>query len=342
MRNQVITGSADVNIIKNDKIGLNFKGEAGSSMLRDVEPPETSDDSATVFFEKNDYFAEGFISLDLKEQNLNVSLGYRDVGPDFFSIGAQSKRVDFERSRAFFNRIGNARSVRATSLFDLGRDRGIYTYELSDVLMPYDIRLSNAMPYGKATPNRRGVLAEVSYKKEGGWVDGGLEFAQLSEIRGQGTEELKSFTLLRVKGNAHFNKLMDSEKALVLTLGAQLEQTSRGGQPIEQVDLSSNLLETGLQIELFENFDLLLGAKVLASSGSDYVPDIVLFNEVRDFPGRLEVDDTETLLAGGIRYRFKEGVYLTIQWNQFSFARATNAANDFRIDQAFVLYNMNF
>ena len=335
IRNPVQTLSADIKILDEEKYALNLVGEIGQSSIREVT-------DSVVVFEKDDTFGEGMLSLDLKPQNVKVSLGFRNVGPDFFSIGAQSKRVDFERSKTDFNRIGNERLVRNPTIYDLNRDRNIYTFALSDVLMPYDMRLSNTMPYGKATPNRRGFIGEVNYGKEDGFLNAGFEFAQMSEIRGQGTFELKSFTLLRLKGEAHFEQLLESEKALVLTLGAQVEQTRRGGQPIEQVDLNSNLIETGLQVELFENFDLLLGAKLLTSSGSDYNPDIVRFNVVRDFPGRVEVDDNETLLGAGIRYRFSDGIYLSIQWNQFSFARATNPNNDYRIDQAFVLYNMNF
>ena len=94
------------------------------------------------------------------------------------------------------------------------------------------------------------------------------------------------------------NKWMDAENDIVLTLGLQHEQSSRGGEALEQVDLSSNLLEVGVQLELFENFDLLFGTKNLSSNGSDYIPDIVIFNFVRDFPPRTEVSDTESLLGG--------------------------------------------
>ena len=243
---------------KKRKFDLKFKGEIGQSSIRELS-------DSVLTFDKDDTFGEGFLELKLKPQNLKFSLGFRDVGPDFFSMGAQSKRVDFEQSKTFYNRIGNDRLTRQTSIFDLNRDRNLYTFELSDVLMTYDPRFSNAMPYGKATPNRRGILANVAYGKKDGLLNAGLEFAQLSEIRGQGTFELKSFTLLRVHGKANLDQLMNREKALVLTLGAKMEQTRRGGSPLEEVNLNSMLVDAGLQFELFESFDLLLGRKITLS-----------------------------------------------------------------------------
>jgi hypothetical protein len=339
MRNEVLTLSAGINILKGDNLNLAFEGEMGQSSIREVSVEE---DPADDLFDKEDTFAEGKLALELPEQNLTVKVGFRDVGPDFFSMGAQSKRVDFTRNRVFYNRIGNERFIRQTTLYDINRDRGIYTYQLSDVLMAYDPRFSNTLPYGTATPNRRGIFAELSYGTKDSTLELGADFMQMSEIRGQGTFELKSFTLARVWGDFHLHQLINRNEAITLTLGYQYEQTSRGGNEIEQVDLTSGLLETGLQLEIFENFDLLAGAKYMTSSGSDYIPQIVSYNEVRDFPPRYVVDDTESMLAAGFRYRFKEGVYLSAQWERFSFERATDASNAYQIDQIFILYNMNF
>ena len=100
-------------------------------------------------------------------------------------------------------------------------------------------------------------------------------------------------------------------------MGYQFENTNRGGIEVDQVDLTSNLIEGGLELELFDDFELLFGAKTLISKGNDYLPRIDQFDQVVDFPERFEVDDTELLLAGGIKYTFKEGIYLTLQYQSF-------------------------
>jgi hypothetical protein len=101
-------------------------------------------------------------------------------------------------------------------------------------------------------------------------------------------------------------------------------------------------LDVGLEAELFLRFDLLLGAKIMNASGREYIPRIDEYNVVTDFPEPYVVDDQEMLLGGGFRYRFKEGVYLTLQYQQFSFDRAIDPANNYDIRQVFVLYNMDF
>ena len=181
--------------------------------------------------------------MQLKKSKLGFSATYLDVGPDFFSIGAQSKRVDFNRQMSFYDRIGNDRRLRMPTLFDLGRDRALYTFQLSDQLMAYDPRYANVMPYGQATPNRTGIQIGVNYGDNESPLEAEATVSLLEEIRGSGTFELKSFTQIRLAADVHINRLADWKRTTVLTLGLQQEQTDRSGQDVEQVDLSSTLIE---------------------------------------------------------------------------------------------------
>ena len=92
------------------------------------------------------------------------------------------------------------------SLFDITRDRALYTFQLSDRLMAYDPRYSNTMPYGTATPNRRGVRFGIDYGEQNDKIEANLGGAFMKEIRGQGTFELKDFTLLRAAANFNIHK----------------------------------------------------------------------------------------------------------------------------------------
>jgi hypothetical protein len=108
------------------------------------------------------------------------------------------------------------------------------------------------------------------------------------------------------------------------------------------VDLASTLIEAGVTAEVYDRLDILLGATMRASSGRDYVPQIVNFNDVRDFPGAFITDDQEALLGAGLRYRFKDGVYFTVQAQRFSYRNDATPDNDYRIGQVFALYSMSF
>jgi hypothetical protein len=337
IRNTVYSINFDIDVINDSDIGLSLQGETGNSSLSFKEDTLTDYSSEGLF----DFF-EINATLDLKKQGLSLTLGYQDIGPDFFSIAAQSRRIDFEREKTFFNRLGVDRTLRMPSLFDMGRDRALYTYQLSDRLMPYDPRYSNTRPYGQATANRRGVKVGVQFKDKKEIIDLDVTAYLLSEIRGQGTTELKDFQLIRAKSDFYLDRLIGWKNQLKLSLGVQYEQTSRDGLDVEQVDLSSTLIDAGLTAELFPRFDLLLGAKILSAEGNEYIPRISEFNQVEDFPAPYIVDDTETLLGAGIRYRFKEGVYITCQYQRFSYERATDTSDAYDLDQLFVLYSMDF
>ncbi len=335
LRNSVYTLDFGLTLFDKDALGLRIMGETGQSNL------EFKKDSLSEFKEDDTFLEIGAV-LSLKEQRLSLSAAFVDVGPDFFSSGAQSRRVDLNRAKTYYNRIGNQQMLRMPTIFDLARDRALYTFQLSDRLMSYDPRYSNTQPYGKATPNRRGLRLGLDFMPENGALEASVDVSLLKELRGQGTKELKDFRLIRAMANLNVHKLADWEKALRLTLGFQNEQTTRGGLPVEEVDLSSNLVEAGVEAELFSRFDLLLGARLLSASGNEYIPLIEEFNDVKDFPAPYIADDAESLLGAGLRYRFNEGVYITLQYQSFDFSRKTDPGNDYQLNQFFVLYNMNF
>jgi len=333
--NQVISVDFAVHVFENEQINVQVLGEAGSSKLDLREEEKTT-------FTEDDTFLEAGVAVDLKASKLRLSATYLDVGPDFFSIAAQSKRVAFNNNKTFYNRIGNQRRLRMPTLFDLGRDRALYNFQLSEDLMAYDPRYANVMPYGKATANRNGLQFGAVYGDETSMFDAELGVALLSEIRGQGTFELKDFRQIRLAANVHLDRILNWEKTTKITLGFQQEQTDRGGVEVEVVDLSSTLIEVGLEAELFNRFDLLLGAKMLSAEGRDYVPVIEAFNNIEDFPAPFVADDQETMIGAGLRYRFKDDVYLTLQYQQFSLERALDPTNDYDLRQVFAQYIMKF
>jgi hypothetical protein len=345
IRNTVWSVDFDVALVEKAKWGIHVEGEAGASAVRFLEAtllPGDTAETRVATFEKDGTFLDAGISFDYKPAALRVKASFIDIGPDFFSMGAQSRRIDLERNKSFYNRIGNDRDFRMPTIFDINRDRALYTYQLSDVLMPYDPRFSNVMPFGQATPNRRGFIIDVEHGDSESPIEASVRGAFLQEIRGQGTFELKDFRQIRAIANLNIHNMLDWRKNLRVTLGWQNEQTNRGGIEVEQIDFASNLLDVGLEAELFLRFDLLLGAKIMNASGREYIPRIDEYNVVTDFPEPYVVDDQEMLLGGGFRYRFKEGVYLTLQYQQFSFDRAIDPANNYDIRQVFVLYNMDF
>lgn len=335
IRNGVNSLGYNFSLYESPKMLLSFEGETGFSNLNVLE------DSVSVSKERGT-FLDAQLSLKLKKQNLSINAGFLDIGPDFFSIGAQSKRIDFNRRMTFFNRVGPQSARRDPALFDITRDRALYTFQLSDRLMDYDPRFANVMPYGQATANRRGLQLGADWMSQDGVFDLDVQAYLLSELRGQGTSELKDFQSVRANATVNFHKLAGWKNDYRLTLGSQFENTSRGGLPVEQIDFSSSLIEVGLEAEVYPRLHLLAGGQFLSATGNEYLPVVRSFNDVRDFEDAYIVDETETILGAGFKYNFKETTYLTVQYQSFNFANSLNADSDFSLNQIFVLYSMNF
>ncbi|MFK8057666.1 MAG: hypothetical protein AB8F78_16185 [Saprospiraceae bacterium] len=335
IRNGVNSLGYNFSLYETQALQLSLEGETGFSNLNVLE------DSVSVSTERST-FLEAQLSLKLKKHNLNVSAGFIDVGPDFFSIGAQSKRIDFNRSKSFFNRVGPQNARRDPALFDIGRDRALYTFQLSDRLMDYDPRLSNVMPYGQATANRRGLQFGADWTSKDEVLDFDVRASILSELRGQGTNELKDFQLVRANGTVNFHKLAGWKNEYRMTLGTQFENTKRGGIAVELIDFSSSLIEVGLEAEVYPKLHLLAGGQFLSASGNEYLPVVRSFNDVRDFENAYIIDETETLIGAGFKYNFKEDTFLTLQYQTFNYADALAGDSDYSLNQIFVLYSMNF
>ncbi len=335
IRNTVGTFNWDFRVYSTKDMSIHVLGETGLSSL------ESKNDTMTLrSFDGS--FVDAGLKVMLAPQKLVLFGSFVDVGPDYFSIAAQSRRIDLENERSYYDRLGLEQRRRPLSLFDVTRDRALYTFELSDRLMPYDPRFSNTMPYGLATPNRRGMRYGAEYGGSEDLVEARLDGALMTEIAGQGTTELKNFALVRAAANFNVHQFLEWDKSLRFTLGYQFESTQRGGVQVEQIDLKSNLVELGMDVMLFNNFEILFGAKFLTAKGNEYVPRIDEFNIVRDFPGPFIADDRNQLLAAGLKYTFKEGAYLTLQYHSFSSQQGQNNPNDYTLNQVFVIYNMLF
>lgn len=354
IRNTVWSVDGDVTLARRPGYTVRLVGEGGRSTVDlrqrfEYQPADSTlgvADSTQTFIDESDSFVEIGLAGELPAQGLRLSATFVDVGPDFYSSAAQSKRVDYTRALESYGRLGNDRARRAPALFDLTRDPGLYTFRVADALMAYDPRYSNVLPYGRATPNRRGVHLGAAWAPPAGPLardlSASLDVALLREIRGQGTTELKDFVRARAAADVPVGTLAGLPRPVGLTLGAQVETTSRGGTEIEAVDLTSLLVEAGVTAEVYDRLDVLLGATVRTSSGRDYVPEIENFNDIRDFPGPFVTDDGESLLGAGLRYRFHEDVYLTLQYQSFRYGRDAAPEADYRIGQVFALFRMLF
>lgn len=318
-------------------------GEGG---LSSIDYTDTSD---TKTVDVNGSFFDVGVGSTFMDSQLRTELGFRRVGQNFFSSGAQSKRVDYTQSVQVLPTVGENSYTRTIGLLDLITDDGIYNQAISYGLMDYNMIFNNVTPYGKATPNRQGVDIAITYDKADSSYDAKAEVQLLQDVAGQGSEKKKNYLLAQLSGSVNLDKIFQWKKSVSLTAGYQFASASRDEDRIyktskalvEAVDLHSHTIDLGTSIELINRIDLLLGTKILFYEGSDFKAQLNDFNETVKYTCET-YDGSQILSAAGLRYRFNDNISLTLQYDRFTYKDNLDEGNTYTINQAFLLFNILF
>ena len=334
--NSVNTVNWKYNYELNDKIDLGFKGEGGISYAE-----YRNDFSLSSPGKYDDTFIDAALMAELKDLGVDVSLGFKDVGPDFMSAGAQTKRIDFGGFPALYGQITHNQIGRPATYFDFLSFNTENNYKISETLMEYNMAYNNSNPYGVATPNRRGLYLNATRKDSIKFTESFFNFSLLNDIRGSGTFQKKTFMVAEAGTDVFINDFIGWDKWIKLDLGVRFENTSRGGEFYEEVDLTSMLIDAGLSLEFLENFDLLVGAKLWSVNGNEYYIIRNRYNTVTDFTA-VDYNFNENTYAAGLRYRFSNETSLSAQYQTFMLNDKSNNSVDYNINQFNILYNMFF
>lgn len=329
-RNNVSSISYSLNL-QNESFSYGFDGESGMSFMGHSLNPED---------DLSDYFAHIRTFLNFKKQKINLDLGYLNNGPDFRSFGAQSKRVNFDQTNNFYQRYTNDQTLRALSMYDLYNDPNLYRQGISVGVMNYNPSISNALPYGIASFNRQGVYLGASYTDQKNIIQADGKLNYLSEIRGQGTTELKSFALVQANGLLNLNKLWKGKKSWRTQLSLAYQSASRKGKnDFQVVDLNSTQINFGIEGELFENFFFMANLFMLSASGMDQLPIRDANDEIINY-SMYDILGTEYNTSFGLRFDFSEKVLLAAMYEMNS--NDFNVNTPYQYNQMSIIYIMKF
>lgn len=334
-RNPVITGLAAFNY-GTEKMKVDVRAEVGQSN----QFYEGSDEAPELM----GGFSDVAVNVLFRPLETYAKVTVRNVEADFRSPGAQSKRINFGAIPAAYQRITNEQVLRPFTLYDLLRETDLYNLQLSSNLQAFDPRYDNITPYGDATPNRSGFIVEAGRNDASERYQMAVRYAGFSELRGQGTLLTKQFTRIEAETRIHVNRfLSDYEKKIIVDAAYRNDQTSRDGEEgVRAVDLNSEVLNLGLEVEFARKLSAVFGFQDLQYGGFDYLPLRAEFDEIVFF-NEYEVDGSETMLALGLRYNFSDTDHLSVQWNRYN---STNAVAgiipNYTIDQLAFLYVMKF
>jgi hypothetical protein len=278
---------------------------------------------------ESDYFWNAGLKY-IRAESQYVTLNSMYTGPYFHSHGAQNVRLDYQSKSGIFPVITNDQISREMGLLDYLYNDIAYRKTFDNKIDISNPSFSSALPYGLATPNRTGLAVSA---KETLWEDRinlATDIFSLKEILGSGTEELKSFLKVSAMIDANYNKWQ-------LKSGFTFEQTNRDGLLYEQIDLTTFLVDFGIDFNITDNISIMYGGKLHMSDGNDLTP---LYNDQNQivYFNNYEVDDqSQTLNAIGINVDFSERSKLTISYNSFVQYHQTK----YTVNQFHVLYRLN-
>ncbi|MBP5725210.1 MAG: hypothetical protein J6X18_16755 [Bacteroidales bacterium] len=327
-------------------------GELGFSTINYVDTADTKTvNTKGNFFEVGlEYGLVGthpYLHHELPQLSARVS--FRRVNQNFFSAGAQSKRINYTSDVNVLPVVGTNSYNRTIALLDLLTDDAIYNQAISYGLMDYEMIFNNVTPYGKATPNRQGFDVALTYNAVDSTFDTDVEIQLLQDVAGQGSEKKKNYLLAQWKGNVYFDKIFGWNKSVSVTAGYQFASASRdedrvykmSKELVKPVDLHSHTIDLGASVEVLNRVDVLVGTKMLFYKGTDYKAILNGFNETVKYQCET-YDGSQMLTAAGLRYRFNDNISLTLQYDRFNLKDKNDDGNSYKINQAFLLFNILF
>ena len=168
----------------------------------------------------------------------------------------------------------------------------------------------------------------------------------MSEIAAENdtiTNNKRSFMALKAGAKLYVNQLIGFEKEISVQGGYRQEQTTRDGL---KVDLTSSLIDIGLDVEAVSDLHIMLGYKALTAKGTEYFLTRNEFNQVASevFPVNAEFDQTEGIVAMGLRYDFSNYASFSVQGQFIAFRndKASVAKHEYDMRQVYCNYTVKF
>jgi hypothetical protein len=342
--NKVYTSDFNLNLTESDQFKLSLLGEAGASSFQLQRKADSSDKRF------NDYFYDMGVKANYKPLDFNFGVNYRNVGFNFNSPMAQSRRMLAPGGIALntFPTMNDGSTQRSISTFDAYvQEKGMYNPGISTTLMNYYIQYDIVEPYGKATPNRKGFTFSADIKKPDELINASFDISLLSEITSEGdsvTSSLRKFTKMRGGFVFNLNKLMKFEKTIAINVGFKSESSNRSGT--NPVNLSNRLIDVGLDLEVLKSLHLLGGVKLFSVNGNEVTSGRNQVNQISAFTP-VTFDQKQNIIATGLRYDYDKAGYFSMHYHmvkvdQVNFDKHPNTNTNYSLNQLFFVFGLKF
>ena len=138
---------------------------------------------------------EFILRYNLADNNF-FSVSYRSIADDFISLGSQNSNINYGNSPSYFQQVTNSSIPRNLSLYDILSDFNnstIFNFQLNSERLIESARLGTSVPFGKATPNRKGFNLIFNYSDKQQKIDYLLDLSLLNDVTGEGVLDNKQY-----------------------------------------------------------------------------------------------------------------------------------------------------
>ena len=284
-----------------------------------------------------DYFNS--FNVVLKNKFLKLNTTALVVGPDYRSLGAQTKRINFNSAPSAYRYIGNIQKLRPISFYDILSDPQIYNQNLSPLMMVHNVKYEPISPFGDATPNRIGIKNIISYNHNNFvYLNSKLNF--YSEIIGQGTDEKRNFSYASASATIQLDKITNLKNSN-LKISYDQSKVDRSGNDYEQIDLTTNLLSYCFNVEFFKKTSFNFSGFNYIAKGNEFESIRNDYTEIFSFSETI-MDSKEKIYSLGLQYDFNKKTYFNIQYNFTNNTNNINSDEDLQFNRILFVFNIDF
>lgn len=329
-----------------DSVGGNFKlnlyGEAGASSFEGWQRNGRKEVYDDVMFDVA-------ASATHTPTGVKFFAGYKNVGYQYTAPGAQSLRAYASSSPDLFpNYLGLGQAARPQLLFDrFTHERLGGTFNntvVSPTMRAYLPQFGNISPYGNATPNRGGFYAGLNAEDPNKIYRVDFKFEALGELVSEGDDSTKakrSFTGITGGAELQLGKLLKWNKLFAVSGSYRHENTQRGG--LNQVDFKTNLIDLGVNAEVYSKLFILFGLKSLNAKGKEQILGRDSFNNtLAGLPATFDINTTQNIMSLGFKYEFNKNNFFNFQYNRTQYKDLDVSDNNLNLSQFYLVYITKF
>ena len=319
---------------QNKQLDLRLNAEGGmSDYYKENKATKTHYSTQDTYFESD-------LKVRHKKTGLFVKGLYRNVGAEFFSAAAQTRRINDFGVTKLFEKGQNGNIARTQTQMDRIQNPGLYNTNINEGLGAYYLPYNIINPYGSATPNRVGFVGSIGIVSPDSLVDAKIEYTTMNELTALRVDQKRKFTGLALGGNLMVNKFFKFKKHIILSGGYQSNSVKRDGNT--NVNLTATTLDCGLDIEVAEQLDLIVGYKQFSASGEEALEIRNEFNVITTNYTLLKFNQKENILAFGGKYRMSPYSYMSVNYLLPTYNNGLNDNFNYSYSQVFFNLTLAF